>query len=106
MSDVTEVLDKQIREEISALTVSNKNYSSSERMDLKLKNYKYANIYMNNYGDPILDKNNNLIGYRINSKTNASVITYYNNNNLLCNKISISEFDENNLTFINEPMDS
>ncbi len=50
---------------------------------------------MNNYGDSILDKNNNLIGYKLNNGDYATVTTYFNENNLLCNKISIKEFDLN-----------
>jgi hypothetical protein len=48
---------------------------------------------MDNYGDPIYDKNNNLIGYKINDFEYASVITYYNEDNLLCNKIYIKELN-------------
>lgn len=59
---------------------------------------------MGNYGEPILDKKDNLIGYKINETEYASVEIYYNDNNLLCNKISIKEFDENILTFKNDTM--
>jgi len=44
---------------------------------------------MNNYGEHIYDKNNVLIGYKINDSDFASILTYYNKDNLLCNEISI-----------------
>jgi hypothetical protein len=53
------------------------------------KNYLYKNIYMDNYGKPVLDKNNNLIGYKLKEGKYVSIETYYNENNLLCNKVSI-----------------
>jgi len=36
---------------------------------------------MDKYGDPILNKINNLIGYRINEIECASIKTYYNDDN-------------------------
>jgi hypothetical protein len=48
---------------------------------------------MGNYGEPVFDKINNLIGYKINGNEFASVYTYYNDENLLCNKITIQELD-------------
>lgn len=39
---------------------------------------------MDNYGEPLYDKNNNLIGYQIEDNKCASIKTYYNDNNLLC----------------------
>jgi hypothetical protein len=59
---------------------------------------------MDNYGDPILDKKNNLIGYKINDSEHASISTYYNEDNLLCNKISIRDFDDYNLSFIGDDL--
>jgi len=44
---------------------------------------------MGNYGDPVYDKFNNLIGYKIEGTEYATITTYYNNDILLCNKISI-----------------
>jgi hypothetical protein len=59
---------------------------------------------MDNYGEPIFNKNNNLIGYKLNNTDHAAIKTFYNENNLLCNEISIKEFDSNNLLFKNETM--
>jgi hypothetical protein len=56
---------------------------------------------MDNYGDPILDKNNNLIGYKLTDSDYASVKIFYNDDNLLCKEISIQEFDNINLSFSN-----
>lgn len=64
------------------------------------KHYLYKDVYMSNYGDPILDKNNNLIGYKIDNNKFASVETYYNDDQLLCNKVSIRDFDQSKLSFI------
>src|SRR5258706_313025 len=64
-----------------------------------LKDYTYKDVIMNNYGDPVYDKINNLIGYKIDNSTCVSIKTYYNDNNLLCNKVSIREFDVNSLSF-------
>jgi len=61
---VTDVLDGQIEKEISS-NIRYKKMFKSEKA-LNLKSYEYDNIYMNDYGDPIFDKNNNLIGYKLN----------------------------------------
>jgi hypothetical protein len=54
---------------------------------------------MDNYGEPLYDKYKNLLGYKIEENKSASIKTYYNDNNLLCNKVSIREFDRINLEF-------
>lgn len=54
---------------------------------------------MDNYGKPIFDQNNEILGYKINETEYASVYTYKNNDNLICNKVSIREFDKVNLKF-------
>jgi len=97
--EITDVLEQQVGKEISSL----KNYSEKY---YKLKDYDYKNISIDNYGEPVLDKNNNLIGYKISNVEYASVETYYNDDNLLCNKISIKELDKVGLKFLNEPIDS
>lgn len=100
LPELTDVLNKQLENdfEIRAnYTNSDKFYYSTK--EVKLKSYEYADIFINNYGDPILDKDNNLIGYKINQTDHASIETYYNDSNLLCNKVSIKEFDRNNLKF-------
>jgi hypothetical protein len=56
---------------------------------------------MDNYGDPILDKKNNLIGYKLNESDYASIKTYYNENNLLCNEVSILDSDPDTFGFKN-----
>jgi hypothetical protein len=61
---------------------------------------------MNNYGAAVLNKENKLIGYKINNIEHASIITYYNSDNLLCNKVFIRDFDREKLAFINEPINS
>ena len=104
MTRVTEVLDNQIEKEL---------YSWSKLSDLntsgkvnRLKNYKYLNNYMDNYGEPIYDKNNNLIGYKLNEFEYASVETSYNDNNLLTNKILIKDFNLETLSFEGEALTS
>ena len=57
---------------------------------------------MDNYGEPILDTDNHLIGYKLNDKECALVETYTNKENLICNKISVKELNKNNLSFKNE----
>jgi hypothetical protein len=61
---------------------------------------------MDNYGEPVYDKNNKLIGYSINENKYCSLYVYYNENNLLCNKVLIRDFDKNNLSFIGDVIDS
>ena len=63
------------------------------------KNYLYKDVFMDNYGDPVLDKNLNLIGYKLNSNKFITIETYYNENNLLCNKVSIRDLDQSKLSF-------
>jgi hypothetical protein len=57
---------------------------------------------MNKYGEPLLNEKNNLIGYKLNDKECVSINTYFNSDNLLCNKVSVKEFDENKKSFKNE----
>jgi hypothetical protein len=106
-SEVTKIMDRQIEKEISSsspsLLVSNNTYSEKA---FKLKIYEYSDIYMDDYGDPVLDKNKNLIGYRINESEHISLKTEFNYNNQLCNKVSIKEFDEISLTFKNKIINS
>jgi hypothetical protein len=102
LSEVTKVLDGLIEREI---------YSWSKFSDLnnsdkavKLKNYKYKDIYMGNYGEKIFNKNKILIGYRINKYESASIETFFNSEYLLCNKILIKDFDEVKLSFKGEAL--
>ena len=97
LTKVTEVLDNQIEKEIySWPKMSELNNSDKEN---RLKNYKYRDNFMDNYGIPVLDKNNSLIGYKINEFEYISLITYYSENNLLCNKVSIKSFNLEKLSF-------
>ena len=97
LTKVTEVLDNQIEKEIYSWSkMSELNNSDKEN---RLKNYKYRDNFMDNYGTPVLDKNNSLIGYKINEFEYISLITYYNENNLLCNKVSIKDFNSDKLSF-------
>jgi hypothetical protein len=61
---------------------------------------------MNDYGDSVYDKNKNLIGYLLSNNKYASIVTYYNENNLLCNKVFIREFDGISLSFTPEIINS
>jgi len=61
---------------------------------------------MNKYGIPIYIKNNNLIAYRINEFEYAEIETYYNENNLLSNKILIKDFNLDTLSFEGEALTS
>lgn len=56
---------------------------------------------MNDYGDPIYDKSNNLIGYKLNETEFATITSYYNKDNLLCNKVSIRDFSDLNIDNLN-----
>ena len=95
---VTEALNDQIEKEV----LFSKQFTQKFKKASNFKNYLYKDVIFNSYGDPIYDKNNNLIGYKISETDYASVKTYYNENNLLCNKISIKEFDQTNLSFKND----
>jgi len=64
-----------------------------------LKDYLYKNVYMDNYGEPVLNKNKSLIGYKLFNNQYVSIKTYYNNENLFCNKVSIRDLDKTNLSF-------
>ena len=54
---------------------------------------------MDNYGEPLYDKSKNLIGYQIDKNKCVSIFTFYNKNNLLCNKVSVRDFDVSTLSF-------
>ena len=95
LPELTEILDKQIEIEFSSPFKD----SWLENKAQNLLNYKYKDVYKNNYGDKVLDKNNNLIGYKLDDNSYVTVETFYNENNLLCNKVSVKEFNLNLLTF-------
>jgi len=61
---------------------------------------------MSNYGEPLLDKDSNLIGYKLNDYEFASVTTYYNADYKLCNKVSIRGLDEINKPTQTEALDT
>ena len=88
------MLEKKISSHSKTLEAKYSSYSLSN-----IKIYLYKDIYMGNYGNPIYDKYKNLIGYKIAENKYASVETYYNNENLLSNKASIRDFDEDRLSF-------
>lgn len=103
--EITNILGEQMWKEINLIS---KYSSQDKKMFLdkayNLLNYEFKDIIMNNYGDPLFDKYHNLIGYKLNNGDCASLTTYYNENNLLCNKIEIKEFDLNNLTFTGDTL--
>ena len=109
MSNVDQILNKILKEsleseisslsQVTSLTNLNKIYLSKVS---RAKNYVFKDNYMNSYGTPILDKNKNLIGYKLNDVDHASIRTYYNDKNLLCNEVSIKQFDEISKRFFGE----
>lgn len=88
------VIEKKLASHFKTLEAIDSSQKISE-----LKNYPYKNIFMDSYGEPLYDKSKILIGYQIDGNKCASIKTYYNDNNLLCNKVSIREFDKVNLEF-------
>lgn len=103
MSTVTKTLNDQIETDVfSNFKRSELNESNKIK---KLKDYKYKNNFMDNYGEPILNKNNNLIGYKLNGKEYALIKTYYNADNLLCNKIFVQGYDISNLPLTGKTSD-
>jgi len=51
LPEVTDILNEQIKNEIKS---ASKTYS--EKASFKLKNYEYKLTFMDNYGEPVLDK--------------------------------------------------
>jgi hypothetical protein len=101
---LTSILEEQIENKLSSFS-KNSIRNTSDFSNL-IKNYLYKDTFMNNYGEPLFNKNNNLIGYKLKGGQYVSIETYYNENNLLCNKVSIKEFDTINLSFIGEALTS
>jgi hypothetical protein len=52
---------------------------------------------MDNYGEPVLEKNKNLIGYQIDENNFVTIETFYNENKFLCNKLSLRDLSEKGL---------
>ena len=102
MTKIKEVLDAQIEKETYSWSKLS-DLSNSDKVN-RLKIYRYKNIFMDNYGISVLDNYSNLIGYRFNTDEYAYVETYYNDNNLLSNKIFIKDFDIENLSFVGEDL--
>ena len=105
MPEINTTLDDLIEKETSHLSkFSVRDQTKLSEKANKLKNYLYKNIIMDNYGDPVYNKSNNLIGYKLKDNKYASVQTYYNENNLLCNKVEIKDFDLTELSFKGETL--
>jgi hypothetical protein len=68
--------DAVIEKKLSSYSKSQIEKDSSDKIS-GLKNYLYKDVYMDNYGDQVLNKNNNLIGYKISETDYGSVKTYY-----------------------------
>jgi hypothetical protein len=102
MSTVTQALDDQIEKEVTSLSKLSE-INSLNKVN-KLKNYKYENIFMDNYGEHVYDKTKNLIGYKINESEYATIEVFYDENNLLCKKILIKNFNQNKLCFEGEAL--
>jgi len=104
ISEVTKLFNKQIDKDISSWE-SKYNLNSSDKVN-RIKNYKYLDTFMDKYGEPVYDKQNNLIGYKLNEYEYATIETYYNDDNLfynlLSNKILIKDFNTENLSFVGE----
>ena len=91
-----DLFNDEIEKKISSYS---KSLNATDYTDYKdkisnMKNYLYQDIIMNNYGYPILDKNNNLLGYQLDENKFITVDTSYNKDNLLCNKVSIRGFQD------------
>lgn len=105
MSGLTDIFNEQIEKELSSLSeYSDKTYLKNQPFDKanKLRNYAYKNIYMDSYGEPIYDtvnQTNKSLKYKINDNEFASVVTYFNKDNLLCNNVTIRDLSE-----INKPV--
>lgn len=66
MPEITKTLNDQIEKEISYLSKNSiKDQINFSNKANKLKYYIYKDIVMDNYGEPVLNKNNLLIGYKL-----------------------------------------
>ena len=98
------LLNEQIENKLSSWTKSSiKNTPDYSNL---IKDYAYKDILMDNYGEPVLDSKKNLLGYKIKEGKFVSIETYTNADNLICNQVSIKEFDQSNLSFIGDPITS
>ena len=103
--NLTHVFNKVIENKLSAWSKSLNIKNSSDKI-IRLKDYEYKDNYMDNYGAPIYDKNNNLIGYKTNNNKYLEIYTFYNENNLLSNKVLIKDFDKVNKLFTGDVIES
>lgn len=92
-------MQDQIEREIGYWLDSNststlKKISSDKANNIKI--YSYKDIFMDKFGDPILDDSNSLIGYKLNDEELAIVTSYYNPDNQLCNKVSVKDINSPN----------
>jgi hypothetical protein len=97
LDKISNILDNDVLDQnVNSINIKN-NYSDKVK---NLLNYEYKIVYMDNYGEPQYDFNRNLIGYLIHDTLEYCTIeTYYNDNNLLCNKVLVKEFDWVNYKF-------
>jgi hypothetical protein len=100
MELINKVLEQNIKNDLNDKYLNSDSFNSvvSKKAN-KLKKYAYENIIMDNYGEPIFDKENIKIGIRISKYECATIDSYYDKENNYCNKVSIKEFNEKNLTF-------
>jgi len=72
---LNKTLDENIKKEIYFKEKNKINYLNKLNL---LKDYEFKNIFMDNYGEPVYNKNNNLIGYKLDFNKYATVETFYN----------------------------
>lgn len=66
LNDVFEAqIDSEITSWLDPNTTSSFKRVSSNKVN-NIKNYSYKDIFMDKYGEPLLDKDNQLIGFKLN----------------------------------------
>lgn len=102
---INEVLEQNLKTEINSKHFYSSNFNLAVKDKAEnLKKYHYEDIIFGDYGDPILDNNKNIIGYKINSTDCAMVHKFYDKNNNNCNEVSVRDFNPETNTFGDESL--
>lgn len=83
VAEINEKLEQNLQAEINDKFFYTANFDLAVKdKAYGLKKYYYENIYFDNYGEPIHDSLNNLIGYKLNETEKATVHTFFDKINL------------------------
>jgi hypothetical protein len=105
MELINEVLDQNLQAEIISKNFHSSNFSLTIKgKPENSKKYYYDKVIYGNYGEPLLNSNGYIVGYKINETECAMVHKFQDKNNNSCNEVTIRDFNTEKNTFGEEKL--